>query len=221
MRREAIIMDETKELLQQDNYLSFGDITSKGIITKSNCITGNTDHFVDYLRESFKKAKSIDIIVAFLMESGVHILSEDLKLIKEKNIPIRILTGNYLNITQPQALYLLKDIFGESVDLRFYKESKRSFHPKAYIVDYETGGDIFVGSSNISRSALTSGIEWNYRLEKENNEGDYNSFKGTFEELFLNNSIIIDEWEMKKYSESWKKPKVYYDIEKVKKRIIV
>jgi len=51
-------------------------------------------------------------------------------------------------------------------------------------------------------------------LEKENNEGDYSSFKGTFEELFLNDSIIIDEAEMKKYSESWKKPKVYYDIEK-------
>ena len=111
MRGEAIIMNETKELLDIDNYLSFDDITSKSIITKSNCITGNTDHFVNYLREAFKKAKSIDIIVAFLMESGVRLLQEDLKLIKEKNIPIRILTGNYLNITQPQALYMLKDIF--------------------------------------------------------------------------------------------------------------
>lgn len=207
-------MNDTKELLDKDSYLSFEDINSKDIITKSNCITGNTDYFVNYLKEAFKKAKSIDIIVAFLMESGVRLLEEELKIIKEKNIPIRILTGNYLNITQPQALYLLKDIFGDSVDLRFYNERKRSFHPKAYIVDYETGGDIFVGSSNISRSALTYGIEWNYRLEKEANEEDYNSFKGTFEELFLNNSIIIDEAEMKKYSESWKKPKVYYDIEK-------
>lgn len=214
MRREAIIMNETKELLEQDNHLNFDDITYKDIITKNNCITGNTDYFVNYLRESFKKAKSIDIIVAFLMESGVRLLEEELKLIKERNVPIRILTGNYLNITQPQALYLLKDIFGEQVDLRFYNERKRSFHPKAYIVDYEMGGDIFIGSSNISRSALTSGIEWNYRLEKEANEEDYNRFKRTFEELFLNNSIIIDEAEMKKYSESWKKPKVYYDIEK-------
>jgi len=67
----------------------------------------------NYLREAFKKAKSIDIIVAFLMESGVRLLQEGLKLIKERNIPIRILTENYLNITQPQALYLLKDIFGD------------------------------------------------------------------------------------------------------------
>ena len=159
-------MKETKELIEQNNYLSFDNITSKEICVTSNCITGDKDHFVNYLREAFKKAKSIDIIVAFLMETGVRLLEEDLKLIKEKNIPIRILTGNYLNITQPQALYLLKDILGDQVDLRFYNESKRSFHPKAYIVEYEKGGDIFVGSSNISRSALTHGIEWNYRLEK-------------------------------------------------------
>jgi len=44
----------------------------------------------------------------------------------------------------------------------------------------------FVGSSNISRSALMHGIEWNYRLRKENNENDYNGFKKTFEELFIN-----------------------------------
>jgi len=207
-------MDETKEFLEQDNKLSFDNITYKGEIATGNCITGNKDYFVKYLREAFKDAKTIDIIVAFLMESGVRLLEEDLKLIKERNIPIRILTGNYLNITQPQALYLLKDILGDQVDLRFYNQPRRSFHPKAYIVEYEQGGDIFVGSSNISRSALTSGIEWNYRLEKEKNEADYNSFKGTFEELFLNDSIIIDELEMKKYSESWKKPKVYYDLEK-------
>lgn len=207
-------MNETKDFPDQDNNLNFDNITSKGLITKGNCITGNKDYFVNYLREAFKKAKSIDIIVAFLMETGVRILEEDLKSIKERNIPIRILTGNYLNITQPQALYLLKDILGDQVDLRFYNEPRRSFHPKAYIVEYEQGADVFVGSSNISRSALTSGIEWNYRLQKQTSEDDYNSFKDTFEELFLNHSIIIDDAVMKKYSENWKKPKLYFDIEK-------
>ena len=43
------------------------------------------------------------------MESGVKLLANDLKEAKNRNIPIKILTGNYLNITQPSALYLLKD----------------------------------------------------------------------------------------------------------------
>ncbi|HEY5560635.1 MAG TPA: DEAD/DEAH box helicase family protein [Clostridiaceae bacterium] len=207
-------MKDASELIKVESDLTFESLALKEIVATTNCITGDRDHFIYYLKEAFKKAKTIDIIVAFLMESGVRLLEEDLKLIKEMNIPIRILTGNYLNITQPQALYLMKDILGDQVDLRFYNEPHRSFHPKAYIVEYEKGGDIFVGSSNISRSALTSGIEWNYRLEKEKNHEDYDSFKDTFEELFLNHSKIIDETEMKKYSESWKRPKVYYDIEK-------
>jgi len=49
---------------------------------------------------------------------------------------------------------MLKDIFGDKIDLRFYKEPKRSFHTKAYIIEYEQGGDVFVGSSNVSKSAL-------------------------------------------------------------------
>jgi len=38
-------------------------------------------------------------------------------------------------------------------------------------------------------------------LKKENNIEDYNSFKATFEDLFLNHSIIVDEAVMKSYSE--------------------
>ncbi|PRR79207.1 hypothetical protein [Clostridium vincentii] len=48
-------MKERKELIEQNNYLSFDNINSKDIMTKGNCITGDTDHFVNYLREAFKK----------------------------------------------------------------------------------------------------------------------------------------------------------------------
>ena len=174
-----------------------------------NCITGNNDHLYKHIQQSLHSAKSIDIIVSFLMESGVKLIKEDLEEIKNKNIPIRILTGNYLNITQPSALYLLKDILGENVDLRFYNDTKRSFHPKAYIFEYDNGGEIFIGSSNLSRSALTSGIEWNYRIDKCKSEEDFNYYKIMFEDLFNNESIIVDDIELERYSKTWKKPKLY------------
>ncbi|AGY77760.1 DEAD/DEAH box helicase family protein [Clostridium autoethanogenum] len=202
----------TEKLKLENNYASVNAITAKEI-ENPNCITGDTNYLLPRLKESFKKAVSIDIIVAFLMESGVKLLKEELKEVVNKNIPIRILTGNYLNITQPQALYMLKNIMGDKVDLRFYNIPNKSFHPKAYIFEYEKDGDLYVGSSNISRSALTSGIEWNYRLNKDKNIDDFNSFKSTFEDLFLNHSTIIDEEEMRKYSESWVRPKVYKHID--------
>ena len=183
------------------------------MMKNDNCIVGDSDYLVNKLKESLDKAVSIDLLVAFLMESGVRLIEEDLRRAVEKGIPVRILTGNYLNITEPSALYLLKDVLGDKVDLRFYNVSNKSFHPKAYFFEYEDGADIFLGSSNLSRSALTSGIEWNYRISRKTDKDDYEFFKSAFEDLFLNHSILVDDNELERYSKSWKKPKVHMTIE--------
>jgi len=181
-----------------------------------NCITGDSDHLYDRLKESILKARKIDIIVAFLMESGVRLLEKDLKSASERGALIRVLCGNYLNITQPQALYLLKSTLEDRVDLRFYSIPNKSFHAKSYIFEYDNDyGDIFVGSSNISRSALTDGIEWNYRINSLKNTEDYRHFRNVFEDLFLNYSIIVDDNEMRRYSRSWRKPKFFEALERL------
>ena len=184
-----------------------------------NCITGHNDHLYKHIQQSIHTATSIDIIVSFLMESGVKLIQKDLEEIKDKNMPIRILTGNYLNITQPSALYLLKDILGDKVDLRFYNDTKRSFHAKAYIFEKDNEGEIFIGSSNLSRSAWTSGIEWNYRIDQKTNFEDFNYFKNMFEDLFLNHSIIVNDEELERYSKTWKRPKIYSNINNKKEDI--
>ncbi len=210
INKKTYIIEKTK-----DTLINLDSLAHKEINTLSNCITGDNDFLLPKLREAFKKAKYIDIIVAFLMESGVKLIAEDLKEAIERGASIRILTGNYLNITQPQALFLLKDALSDKVDLRFYNVPNKSFHPKAYIFEYEEDGDIFIGSSNISKSALTSGIEWNYRISKDSNEKDFQKYKDTFENLFNNYSIIVDDNELDRYSKKWKRPKLFLDLEKV------
>lgn len=136
-------------------------------LADDNAITGGYDRsrYLYYqLKFSISKAVRIDIIVSFLMESGVKLILNDLKEALDRGVPIRILTGNYLGITQPSALYLIKKGLQDRVDLRLFNESDRSFHPKAYIFHFEKDSEIYVGSSNVSTSALTSGVEWNYRL---------------------------------------------------------
>ena len=140
-----------------------------------------------------------------------------LKTLKEalnNGAKIRILTGNYLGITQPSALYMIKRELHEQVDLRFYNEKDRSFHPKSYIFHYSDYSDIYIGSSNISRSALTSGIEWNYRFSSKTDPDNYNKFFQTFEDLFKNHSIKIDDKTLKEYSKGWHKPAAAKDLEK-------
>ena len=155
-----------------------------------------------------KKAESVDIIVSFLMESGVKYILQDLKEAVNRNIRIRILTGNYLGITEPSALYLLKREFGSKVELKFYNEVNRSFHAKAYIFHYKDYGDIFIGSSNISRSALTSGIEWNYRFSSRKDPENFKQLYETFLDLYKNHAVVIDDEKLKCYSKNWHKPSI-------------
>ena len=71
------------------------------------------------LKMSMRQAKRIDIIVSFLMESGVRMILNDLKSALDRGVQVRLLTGNYLGITQPSALYLLKKELDNRIDLRF------------------------------------------------------------------------------------------------------
>ena len=186
-------------------------------IWSTDVMTGGSDRRMQLyyqLIQSLKKADSVDIIVSFLMESGVKMLLEELDNALKRGAKIRILTGNYLGITQPSALYLLKKKLGSRVDMRFYNEKDRSFHPKSYIFHYERYSDIYIGSSNISRSALTSGIEWNYRFSSVSDPKNYEKFYHAFEDLFEHHSIIIDNEELKRYSQNWHRPAVARDLER-------
>ena len=186
-------------------------------IWSTDVMTGGSDRRMQLyyqLIQSLKKADSVDIIVSFLMESGVKMLLEELDNALKRGAKIRILTGNYLGITQPSALYLLKKNLGSRVDMRFYNEKDRSFHPKSYIFHYRGYNDIYIGSSNISRSALTSGIEWNYRFSSVSDPKNYEKFYQVFEDLFEHHSIIIDNEELKRYSQNWHRPAVAKDLER-------
>ena len=117
--------------------LSQNALESAGIDFRPFAMTGDVNKSLQLyakLTASFHNAKQVDIIVSFLMESGVKMLLKQLKASINAGTKIRILTGNYLGITQPSALYMIKRELGDRVDLRFYNDPGRSFHPKAYIV---------------------------------------------------------------------------------------
>lgn len=185
------------------------------VIESTDVMTGDRDRsrFLYYqLKMSMMKAKRVDIIVSFLMESGVRMILNDLQMALDRGVQIRILTGNYLGITQPSALCLIKKELGNRVDLRFYNDKRRSFHPKSYIFHYEKLSEIYIGSSNISKSALTSGIEWNYRFNSTTDSKNFLLFYNAFEDLFLRHSIVIDDAELYRYSKNWHKPAVAKDL---------
>lgn len=193
----------------------YSQLLIKQDIDLKKCFCGGNENFLLELKKSFSKAVEINILVSFLLESGIRLIIEDLAEAKKRNCTIRIITGRYLNITQPSALYMIKDRLGDYVDLRFFKDDNVPFHPKVYIFEYPDGrGDIFIGSSNISESALTYGIEWNYRIEKTTNPADFEEFKKEFFKLYEFYTEKVDDRILREYSRNWKRPKVFIDIEK-------
>jgi len=192
---------------------AYSQLLKKQNIDIEKCFCGGNENFLLELKKSFSKATEINLLVSFLLESGVRLIIEDLVEAKKRNCPIRIVTGRYLNITQPSALFLIKDSLGDEVDLRFFKDDNLPFHPKVYIFQYADGrGDIFIGYSNISESALVYGIEWNYRIEKTTNPTDFEKFKKEFFILYEFYTEKIDDRVLREYSRRWKRPKIFIDI---------
>ena len=74
------------------------DIASLAVVTGEK----KEKYLLWQLEISMAHAKRIDLIVSFLMESGVKMLLPQLKQAQKRGVPIRILTGNYLGITSPQ-----------------------------------------------------------------------------------------------------------------------
>lgn len=207
--------DFEKDLGEQEDSINIQTVKTVSAITGGY----NKNHFLVYqLENSMKNALQIDMIVSFMMESGIRMLLSDFESALDRGAKIRILTGNYLGITQPSALYLIKDKLGDRVDLRFFNERRRSFHPKSYFFHYKDYSEMYIGSSNLSRSALTSGIEWNYRFSSESDPENYRQFFNEFEDLFENHSILVDEEELKRYSKEWHKPAVMKDLERFEKK---
>lgn len=168
-------------------------------------ISSITNNLISEFEKKLERANSIDIIVSFVMESGVRLILDDLI---KTNVKVRLLTGTYLNITQPHALYLLKSELKDNLDLRFFNEFDKSFHPKSYIIHTDDDSAIFIGSSNLSKGAFTDSIEWNYQFKKSDNEEDFTRFYNEFELLFNKKSIEVTDEVLKYYSKHWVKPKL-------------
>lgn len=126
-----------------------------------------TDHhfLIELLRRMGDRAYDrIDLVVSFVMRSGIDAVAQGVEEALQRGAQVRVLTTDYLNITDASALGWLLDRTGESLQVKVYTEGGRSFHPKAYLFRASDGiasPVAFVGSSNLSRSALAHGVEWN------------------------------------------------------------
>lgn len=168
---------------EKGNYLV--RLPHAGAPHTESLVRGEDDPLLPHLIAHLTHANQVDIAVAFIMTSGVLLLIEHLRDVIGRGGCVRILTGDYLDITEPDALRRLLDL-GHGFQLRMFLSAGLSFHPKSYIcIEGDGGGTAFVGSSNLSRSALQAGVEWNYRIVTSRESGGFASVRAEFERLFV------------------------------------
>ncbi|MGV0778596.1 DUF3427 domain-containing protein [Mycolicibacterium elephantis] len=107
----------------------------------------------------------IDIVVSFIKMSGLTLILDSLEDALQRGTEIRLLTTDYLGLTEVAALTHLHDLVEDhhGLSVRVFQDPVVSFHPKAYLfyASEGRGEAAFVGSSNLSKSGLDGGIEWN------------------------------------------------------------
>lgn len=165
-------------------------------------VTGDRDHFLPHLSEAMSRATEVDLAVAFIKTTGLRLLLPDLQAALESKAgrKVRVLTSDYLDITDPEALRLLLLLQEQGADVRVFVTAGGSFHLKAYIFARLSDGELvegtaFVGSSNISRQALQEGLEWNYRIVYPSDRG-FLEARTRFEEIFSHARTVAlsDAW---------------------------
>ncbi|MFZ3588896.1 DEAD/DEAH box helicase family protein [Bacillus sp. DJP31] len=169
-------------------------------MSNSQLITTNLVH---ELRERIQEADSIYILSSFSMTSGVRMLVDSLKEAASRGADIKVCTGDYLFITQPEALTLLNSIH-PNLEIRLWRSNGVSFHPKAYLFHYDKNGTIIIGSSNLSKSALTTGIEWNALLKEGANQETFDYATKQFIDIFYSeHTVAINSETIKHYQQDY------------------
>lgn len=104
-------------------------------------------------RLSDRALDRVDMAVSFVMKSGLARIVGPLEDALDRGAQVRVLTTDYLAITDPDALTQLADLASgpdRRLEVRLFIGGSVAFHPKAYIFWSSAGGTAagYVGSSN-------------------------------------------------------------------------
>jgi len=171
---------------------------------------GADDPFIRHIEPALAQATHIFIVAAFIQESGLALLVPWIDSGLTRGTEIQILTGDYLEITQVAALQRLLDwenaeharepeagrgkLTTRVIESNRLPGGPRAFHPKSWRFESPLSGVAFVGSSNVSRSALQTGIEWNLRVDRGTDPRAYAEIAAAFDRLWTLGLPLTQEW---------------------------
>ena len=142
------------------------------------------------LRKELSSADGVNLLCAFIRWHGLRVLEEPLLRLRERGVPLRVITTTYIGATERRAIDELVRRFAAEVRITYETQSTR-LHAKAWLLRRNSGFDTaYVGSSNLSRSALVDGLEWNVRLSGVATPELLRKFSATFDTYWADPAFV-------------------------------